>query len=36
MEGKPAFTINAKSFDQICGWLQIVLYDESTGNNAFF
>jgi hypothetical protein len=35
MEGIPSFTINTKSFDQICGWLQIAFFDESTGKNAF-
>jgi hypothetical protein len=34
MEGRPAITVNAESSDQICGWLQIVLYDESAGKNV--
>jgi hypothetical protein len=34
MEGKPAITVHSENFNQICGWLQIVLYDERTGNNT--
>jgi hypothetical protein len=34
MEGKPAATVHAESFDQICGWLQIFLFDERTRKNA--